>query len=120
MLLRTTFGALVLGLLAAGPAVAQQQGQCSIAQTLVTLPAGTSTPLVSVNTQRRGLEFQNTGANSVTIARATTATATNGLVLAAGTAGAGGSERFFSGPTPADAFAAYSASGTTVLVWECQ
>ena len=119
MLLRSTLGALALGLLTAGPVAAQQQGQCSITQTVVAIPAATSTPLVSVNVQRRGLEFQNIGANGVTIARATTATATTGLILAAGTGGAGGSEKFFSGPTPADAFSAFSTSGTSVLVWEC-
>lgn len=116
-MIRSTFA--LLALLAASPVLAQQQGQCSITQTIVTVPAATSTPLVGVNAQRRGLEFQNIGANSLTIARATTATATNGLVLAAGTGGAGGSEKFFSGPTPADAFAAFSTSGTSVLVWEC-
>lgn len=112
----------MLALLAATPALAQQQAQCGVTQTVIVLTAGTSAPLVGVNPQRRGLEFQNVGANSVTIAAGTTAAAGQGLVLApgSGTPPAGGSERFFSGPTPANAFAAVSASGTTVLVWECQ
>lgn len=122
MTLRSTLGAVALWLCTGAAAFAQQQAQCGVTQTVVVLAAGVPAPINAQNTQRRGLEWQNVGANPVTIAPGATATVGQGLVLAPGASGslAGGSEKYFSGPVPANAFAAVSAAGTSLLVWECQ
>lgn len=93
---------------------------CTVVQNVVALPANASTQLAGANPNRRGLELQNIGANPATVAMGTSATYGAGLILAAGTSNAGGSERFFTGAVPTNAVSAIATAATTMLVWECQ
>ena len=92
-------------------------------QTVVTLPAGTSTTLVAANANRRALRWMVTGTNPMTVAPgAVTVVAGTGMNYSpgSGTGFQGGSDSFVGNEVSQQAFSAISTGGTTVVVWDGQ
>lgn len=95
----------------------------AIAQTVLTLPAATSTTLVAANPARRSLRWMVTGTNPMTAAPGLVTVAAGAGMnygAASGTGQQGGSESFEGPSVPTNAFSVISAGGTTVTVWEGQ
>jgi hypothetical protein len=91
-------------------------------QTSVTLPAGSNEVLIGANSNRRALRWMNVGTNPMTVVPgAGPAIAGAGMNYTGAVEGGyqGGSDSFV-GDVSAQAFAAISTAGTTVVVWEGQ
>ena len=91
-------------------------------QTIVTLPAGVSTPLVAANPNRRALRWMVTGASPMTVAPGSGAVVAGQGMNYSGAAAPGqqGGADSFAGEISTQAFSAISTQGTTVAVWEGQ
>lgn len=95
----------------------------NITQTIVTLPANTSTPLIGSNSSRKSIRWMVTGTNPMTVAPGAAAVGVNVGMNYEGNSGSGhqgGSESYDAGAVPTNAFQAISLAGTTVTVWEGQ
>lgn len=93
----------------------------TITQTLVTLPAATSTQLIAANSTRKGLRWMNVGANPMTAVPGSSAAVAGSGMNYNGNAGVGtqgGGDTFEGSSIPTSAFQAISTIGTTVVVWE--
>jgi hypothetical protein len=104
------------------PAV-ESPGAVTIAQTIVTLTAGTSATLIAANTSRKYLCWMNVGAAPMTVAPgAVTVVAGQGMNYDPGSSpiNQGGAFCQESISVSRQAFSAVSTAGTTVAVWEGQ
>jgi hypothetical protein len=93
----------------------------TLTQTIVTLAAATSAPLIAANPNRKYLSWMVVGANPATIVPgAGPAVAGTGMNYNPGSSAIhqGGSQSFEGPAVPTNAFAAISTGGTTVVVWE--
>jgi len=94
----------------------------TITATVVTLTAATSATLIASNSTRKGLRWQNIGANPATVvpggSAAVVGNGPNYNGPPQGTGFQGGGESFEGAAVPTNAFQAISTGGTTIIVWE--
>lgn len=98
------------------------QAALTVAQTTVTLPAGSSTQLIGPNNARKLLRWMVTGSSPMTVSAGLAAAVVGAGMNYNGGSGAGqqGGSEAFDAAVPTGAFQAISAGGTTVTVWEGQ
>lgn len=96
-------------------------GQSNITQTIVSIPAATSSPVIAANRSRRFLGIQNIGTDRANLGFAGSATVDSGWALASGGAAGDQGGALTLSSTEAvhtGAIYAYSTAGTTLVVLE--